>query len=119
MLPYRDVICHNLPGHIYIHWLLGTIFGWGKTVPFLLLCIARHRFRHHALAVGQVPIWVVPARHRGVRRVSHNISRFRLGQVAQRDWHAALFAVTGLTVLEWNRGVASRLAAAFAMAVCS
>ena len=31
MLPYRDIRGYNFPGSIYLHWVLGKIFGWGCT----------------------------------------------------------------------------------------
>ena len=33
-LPYRDLACNNFPGSIYLFWLIGKLFGWGRTVPF-------------------------------------------------------------------------------------
>ncbi len=33
VLPYRDVVIFNFPGQIYLHWLVGKVFGWGHTAP--------------------------------------------------------------------------------------
>src|SRR5260370_813681 len=33
-LPYRDLICNNFPGTIYLFWIVGKLFGWGRTQPF-------------------------------------------------------------------------------------
>ena len=35
--PYRDIRAYNFPGHIYLHWLIGRILGWGRTVVFYAL----------------------------------------------------------------------------------
>src|SRR5262249_20637324 len=36
-LPYRDLAGNNFPGTVYIFWLIGKLFGWGRTVPFYAL----------------------------------------------------------------------------------
>ncbi|MFO0960492.1 MAG: hypothetical protein U0800_24170 [Isosphaeraceae bacterium] len=28
--PYRDYACNNLPGTIFVAWILGKLFGWGN-----------------------------------------------------------------------------------------
>ena len=33
-MPYRDLVDFDFPGPIYLHFLLGKIFGWGPTVAF-------------------------------------------------------------------------------------
>ena len=33
ILPYRDIRSFNFPGVIYLAWILGKLFGWGRTVP--------------------------------------------------------------------------------------
>src|SRR5437660_10630764 len=33
-LPYRDLAGNNFPGTIYLFWVVGKLFGWGRTVPF-------------------------------------------------------------------------------------
>ncbi len=33
VLPYRDVVIFNFPGQIYLHWVVGKVFGWGHTAP--------------------------------------------------------------------------------------
>ncbi len=37
LLPYRDLLGNNFPGSIYLFWVVGTLFGWGKTAPFYAL----------------------------------------------------------------------------------
>jgi hypothetical protein len=37
LLPYRDLQGNNFPGTIYLFWIAGTLFGWGKTTPFYAL----------------------------------------------------------------------------------
>src|SRR5579883_1231760 len=34
VLPYRDLAGNNFPGTIYLFWVLGKLFGWGRTFPF-------------------------------------------------------------------------------------
>ena len=34
-LPYRDLSGNNFPGSIYLFWLLGKLFGWGRTGSFM------------------------------------------------------------------------------------
>ena len=34
VLPYRDMYSNNLPSTIYLYWVLGKAFGWGRTSPF-------------------------------------------------------------------------------------
>src|SRR5699024_5611566 len=34
LLPYRTLRCNNFPGTIYLFWILGKTFGWGRTMPF-------------------------------------------------------------------------------------
>ena len=45
VLPVRDIRALGFPGHIYLHWILGKLFGWGHTGIFYavdaaaLLCL--------------------------------------------------------------------------------
>ncbi len=32
--PYRDIRGYNFPGAIYLFWVLGKLFGWGRTWTF-------------------------------------------------------------------------------------
>src|SRR5947208_2370104 len=39
-LPYRDLACNNFPGTVYLFWIVGKLFGWGRTVPFYAVDVA-------------------------------------------------------------------------------
>ncbi len=112
--PYRDIRAYNFPGHIYLHWLIGRVFGWGRTVPFYALDVAA------ILALGAALIaW-------SRRRLGGSLPGlvgyvvflgFYLGQeyhqVAERDWHATLGAALAIMALEaWPGRRAVWLAAA-------
>src|SRR5436305_10828258 len=34
LLPYRDTRLNNFPGSVYLFYLLGKAFGWGRPIPF-------------------------------------------------------------------------------------
>jgi len=105
ILPYRDIRAYNFPGHIYLHWLIGRVLGWGHTVPFYALDVAA------ILALGAaLTVW-------SRRRLGGSLPGlvgyviflgFYLGQeyhqVAERDWHATLGAALALMALEARPG---------------
>jgi hypothetical protein len=114
--PYRDLPDFDFPGPIYLFWVLGRVFGWGRTAPFYafdaacvgLLGVAsvgwsRRRFgRALPGLVGYLMfLWVY---------VSLNYLR-----VAQRDWQATLAVTLGLMALEAWPGRAGRVVAAAAV----
>jgi hypothetical protein len=35
--PYRDTLCYNTPGQIYLFWIAGKLFGWGRTAAVQLV----------------------------------------------------------------------------------
>jgi hypothetical protein len=102
--PYRDVRGYNFPGHIYLHLLLGTVFGWGRPRVFygadlalliamgVLLCAWSRRCLGGALAglVGYVGVlW-------------HYLG-LEFEQVAERDWHTVCLAVGSIAVVRaWH-----------------
>ena len=69
VLPYRDIRSYNFPGHIYLHWILGKLFGWDH-IERLLRCR-----RHGSPAPGSYRHRVEPAPSgpitSGYRRLSH------------------------------------------------
>jgi hypothetical protein len=112
--PYRDIRSYNFPGHIYLHWLLGRAFGWGRTVPFYAFDLAA------VLALGVVLlIWsrrkldgFLPGLFGYFTFLGFYLCREYHG-VAQRDWHASLGAALSLMALEfWPRRPALWTAAA-------
>ncbi|WP_165069056.1 hypothetical protein [Paludisphaera rhizosphaerae] len=104
ILPYRDLFDFNFPGPTYLHWMLGKVFGWGHTMPFqafdaalivglgfVLTAWSRKHFGGATPGlVGYLAVLVY--------YMSQNYS-----MVGQRDWHAPLFVVFALLMLEtWN-----------------
>jgi len=118
ILPYRDLVCYNFPGQIYLFWALGRLFGWGRTAPFyaadvllvltfgiaLLLWSWRRTGRLLAGSMGFLAFLAY------YLNLPYDL-------VAQRDWQSALFAVLGLFLLESRPGRAGRLASAVAVAI--
>jgi hypothetical protein len=119
ILPYRDVRGYNFPGHIYLHWALGKLLGWGRTVSAFYVLDA-------ALVVGLGVALVGWSRRRLGGALPGLVSyvaflTFYLGLeyelVAERDWHASLLAALGLMAAEVWPGRRGRLASALAMAL--
>jgi hypothetical protein len=117
VLPYRDLADFDFPGPIYLMYLLGRVFGWGKTLPFYaadatilaLLGVAlaawsRRRFgRVLPGLVGYLPFLFY-------------YLNLNYAMVGQRDWHGPFFVVLALLALEALPGRAGRLASALAVA---
>jgi hypothetical protein len=99
--PYRDIRGYNFPGHIYLHWLIGLVFGWGHPTVFSALDAA-------ALVALGCALWAWSRRRLGgplpglVAYVA--FLGYYLGLeyhlVAERDWHATLAASLALMALE-------------------
>ena len=116
IVPYRDQVDFDFPGPIYLHFLLGKIFGWGATVAF------------HAMDAGFVVIFGVALVAWSRRRFGSALPglvsyltflglylNFDYSLVAQRDWHAALLVILGLFALEVWPGKEGRLISALAV----
>lgn len=104
-LPYRDILCNNFPGTIYLFWVLGKLFGWGQTWTFWAL--------DAALLVGFGAALVLWSRRRlggalpgliGLAAAFGYAFNLDYSQAAQRDGQAPLLALTGLLVLLASRG---------------
>ncbi|MDX2037453.1 MAG: hypothetical protein SFX72_12445 [Isosphaeraceae bacterium] len=117
VLPYRDLQDFNFPGPIYVHYVIGSIFGWDRTQPFnmfdsalliglgaLLVWWSRRRFG--ASFAGWVAFLTILGYYLGLD--------YR--QVAQRDWHAPLLCVAGILWLEAAPGRASLVGSALLFA---
>ena len=100
-LPYRDQIDYNFPGPIYLMWILGKVFGWGKTMPPLIVDAAmlaglgvamvawsRERFGQWLPGLAACAIFV-----------GYYLS-LNATLVAQRDWQATWLVVMSLMVIE-------------------
>ena len=107
-LPYRDMFSTQFPGEIYIHYLLGKVFGWGNTVAYYAFDAAL------VIAFGFLLVaW-------GRRQIGSllpgliGFSTFLLFYVSQntmvagqREWHAAFLAMCSLLLLGLGPGIPS------------
>ena len=114
-LPYRDMFSTQFPGEIYIHYLLGKVFGWGNTVAFYAFDAAL------VIAFGFLLVaW-------GRRQIGSllpgliGFSTFLLFYVSQntmvageREWHAAFLAMCSLLLLGLGPGHTLRTLSAVA-----
>ena len=116
--PYRDVSIINFPGQIEIAYVLGKLFGWGRTAPVyaldallligfgtLLWFWSRRRFGR------ALPGLIASA---AVLAVYANLD-YTL--VAQRDWQGPLLAIGALLTIQFGRGWPSLIVAAAFLAV--
>jgi hypothetical protein len=118
VLPYRDIRSFNFPGHIYLHWILGKLFGWGHTGPFYALDAAI------LLVFGAVLItWsrrclgsLLPGVTSYLIFLAYYLD-ISFENVAERDWHSPLLATLGILMLEAWPGRLSRWLSAFLAAV--
>lgn len=117
-LPYRDLVGNNFPGTVYLFWILGKLFGWGRTVPFYavdasfvlilgatLLAWSRCRFGRFLPGIAGFAAFLT-------YYLSLDFSR-----VAQRDWHGPFFIILGLLLTDAFPGPWSRRLAALFTAV--
>lgn len=116
--PYRDIRGYNFPGHIYLHWILGKLFGWGRPSLYYAVDAAG------LLTLGGVALaWsrrrfddLLPGMAAYLMFLGYYLdAHFEL--VTERDWHAALGATLSLLVLQaWpdrrGRWISAFLAAA-------
>lgn len=118
ILPYRDVTIFNFPGQIYLFWLLGKAFGWGRTAPVYVFDVG--------LLLGLGGAMAVWSRRRFVAYLPGLIGfvailDYYLGQnysnVAQRDWHGTLFTVLAILSLQTIKGHAAIVISALPFAV--
>jgi hypothetical protein len=117
ILPYRDLLDISFPGPMYLLWVLGKLFGWGKTTPLYavdasllvllgaaLLCWSRRCFGRSLPGLLGYLVFL---------RYYQSLDYLT---VAQRDWQAPLFAVLGLLMLQVWPGRAARVVSALAFA---
>jgi hypothetical protein len=108
-LPYRDFRAFNFPGHIYLHWMLGKLFGWGRPGLFYVVDAAAlltlggalvgwSRRRLGSMLPGVFSYFVFLAAYLDMP----------IEQVAERDWHAALGMTLALLALQALPGRAGR-----------
>ncbi len=110
VMPYRDVAAYNFPGHIYLCWVLGKVFGWGRTAPYQAFDLG--------LFVGLlVTLWFWSGRRLGcwvpgAAAIAGLIGYYincNYMMIPERDWQAALLAAVGML---WVDGWPGRRAVA-------
>jgi hypothetical protein len=117
-LPYRDLLGNNFPGTVYLFWIVGKVFGWGKTLPFLavdagfLLTLGLTLFVWSGRRFGRLLPGVVAYAVFLSYYLNLDFSR-----VAQRDWHGPFFVVVGLLLADAYPGSWSRRLAALTTAI--
>jgi hypothetical protein len=118
VLPYRDMLGNNFPGALYLCWLLGHLCGWGKTYSLF----AADAFLLTLLGVSTL-VWSSRRMDRllpglvGYGTFLGYYLSLDYSMVAQRDWHAAFFAVVALQVAESGPSRFGLLCSAAAMAM--
>ncbi|AGA25062.1 hypothetical protein [Singulisphaera acidiphila] len=118
LLPYRDLRCNNFPGTIYLFWILGKAFGWGRTMPFYAVDAAM------LVALGGLLLaWsrrrlggVLPGLVGYLTFLSYYLS-LDYAHAAQRDWQGPFFAVASLLAMQTWPSRAGRLGSALTMAL--
>ena len=117
--PYRDFYCNNFPGTIYLFWVLGKVFGWGKPPAFYAV---------DAALVAVLGALLVTWSRRCFNRALAGLAGFATflayyltldySQAAQRDWQGPFFAVAALLILQaWAGNRSARWISAGVFAV--
>jgi hypothetical protein len=116
-LPYRDMYSNNLPSTIYLYWVLGKAFGWGRTSPFFALDASLAAFLGLMMFVwskrrlGSALPGLI-----GYLFFLRYYFSLDYTMAGERDWHAALLSVISIMVIQAWTGRRGRLASAIAMA---
>lgn len=116
--PYRDLAGNNFPATTYVFWVLGRLFGWGRTAPFwafdgLLLaslCLlmplwSRRRLGSALPGLAGVALWL------------GYYLNLDYSLAAQRDWQGPAFGVAGLLAVQIWPDRRGRILAGLSMAV--
>jgi hypothetical protein len=122
ILPYRDIISFNFPGHTYLFWVLGKLFGWGRTIPFyafdascvVLLGVILVAWSRRQLD-GALPGLV------GYLAFLGYYLSLTYENTGERDWHTAFAVCSGLLIAQawpgrWS-SIASALTTAIALSI--
>lgn len=119
-LPYRDLFTFNLPGQIYLFWVVGKLMGWGNTAglytldaTFIILLGLAMVLWSRSLFGRMLPGIV------GYLAFLGYYQGLGYHMVLQRDWHSGFFAVFGLMALQVGSSRLGRLTSALAMAAAS
>jgi hypothetical protein len=118
ILPYRDIRAFNFPGAIYQFWVLGKVFGWGRTVPFyaadaacVVLLGGVLVFWSRKRLGGTVPGLV------GYLAFLQFYLNLGFGITGERDWHTVFLVTVGILILQAVPGRWPRLLAALTTAM--
>jgi hypothetical protein len=116
--PYRDIRAYNFPGHIYVCWVSGKLFGWGQTAPFFAVDLALLS----ALCVS-VTAWSlrrlgspIPGLVASASIICYYMNSNYM-MIAQRDWQAASLLVLAMLALDSLRGPGGLILAALLTAL--
>jgi hypothetical protein len=116
-LPYRDVYTYNLPGVIYLPWIIGKVAGWGNTVALyafdaaLVVLLGAAMVVWSRVRLGRALPGVV-----GYLAYLGYYLNLSYDLVLQRDWHCGAFVALALVALQVVPGRLGRFAAATAVA---
>ena len=100
-LPYRDQVDYNFPGPMFLMWVLGKLFGWGRMTPPLAL--------DAAMLAGLAVAMAAWSRARFGRRLPGLVGAalfachymtLNATLIAQRDWQATWLVVMSLMAIE-------------------
>jgi hypothetical protein len=101
ILPYRDVSIFNFPGQIELLWVLGKVFGWGRTWPIYALDAAI------LIALGfMMAAWSRRALGRGAPGLVGFLAflyyylSLDYTAVAQRDWQGPVLVFVGMMLVQ-------------------
>ena len=105
VLPYRDIRAGNFPVPVYVFWVLGKLFGWGRPVVFNAFDVGLIALFGFAIVLWSRRVWgrSVPGII-GFLAFSSYYFGLDYADVAQRDWHGPLCAVLGLMLLQTRPG---------------
>ncbi len=120
-LPYKDLLCNNFPGEIYLFCICGRLFGWGVRYGFnfldglILLALIVSVLIWSRVRLGS---WL-PGAVSCATLLTYYFSQ-DYSSVAQRDWHApALGAMSLMSAEAWPRPTGRILSAlCFALGFC-
>ncbi len=117
-LPYRDLSCNQLPGVIYLFWLLGRVAGWGNSAAIYAFDAGTIVILGLGLIFWSLRLFgsLLPGLVGYLCFLSYYLS-LDYSLAAQRDWHAPFFAILGILILQtWEGRTAAPAFSAAAVA---
>lgn len=122
IFPWRDRATCQFPGEIYLFWVLGRVFGWGRPTLFFAVDLGM------LLILGGATLVWSQRRLGGVLpgliaylSIVGAYTEFPFTHVAQRDWHAAILCALSLLAAQtathqagrWGSAILAGLAFVF------